>query len=60
MFSEKLGQLHLVVRYRHEFSFLPMHFLGLAGMPRRIQTMLQFTDFNQLCTIGAFIFGFLN
>lgn len=36
-----------------------MHFLGLAGMPRRIPDYaLQFTDFNMICSIGAFIFGF--
>jgi cytochrome c oxidase subunit 1 len=40
-------------------TFLPMHFIGLAGMPRRIPDYpLQFTDFNQMCTVGAFLFGF--
>ena len=35
-----------------------MHFLGLAGMPRRIPDYaLQFTDFNMIATIGAVIFG---
>jgi cytochrome c oxidase subunit 1 len=35
-----------------------MHFLGLAGMPRRIPDYaLQFADFNALATIGAFGFG---
>ena len=35
-----------------------MHFLGLAGMPRRIPDYApQFTDFNMLATIGAFGFG---
>ena len=35
-----------------------MHFLGLAGMPRRIPDYaLQFTNFNVICTIGAFMFG---
>jgi cytochrome c oxidase subunit 1 len=39
--------------------FFPMHFLGLAGMPRRIPDYaLQFTEFNQIATVGAFIFGF--
>jgi cytochrome c oxidase subunit 1 len=60
MFSEKLGQLHFwLSTIGMNVTFLPMHFLGLAGMPRRIPDYaLQFTDFNQLCTIGAFIFGF--
>ena len=36
-----------------------MHFLGLAGMPRRIPDYaLQFADFNMIASIGAFVFGF--
>lgn len=36
-----------------------MHFVGLAGMPRRIPDYaLQFTDYNQMATVGAFGFGF--
>jgi cytochrome c oxidase subunit 1 len=36
-----------------------MHFVGLAGMPRRIPDYsLQFADFNMLSSIGAFITGF--
>lgn len=60
MYSEKLGQIHFWLSViGMNLTFLPMHFLGLAGMPRRIPDYaLQFTDFNQLCTIGAFIFGF--
>ena len=35
-----------------------MHFLGLAGMPRRIPDYaLQYTEFNQLATVGALILG---
>ena len=40
-------------------TFFPMHFLGLAGMPRRIPDYAtQFTDWNVVATIGAFGFGF--
>ena len=36
-----------------------MHFLGLAGMPRRVADYaLQYTTFNMVATVGAFIFGF--
>ena len=36
----------------------PQHFLGLAGMPRRIPDYsVQFADFNLVSSIGAFGFG---
>src|SRR5437868_6055164 len=39
-------------------TYLPMHFLGLAGMPRRYADYpMQFTDFNAIASIGAFGFG---
>ena len=39
-------------------TFFPMHFLGLAGMPRRIPDYsTQFADFNQIASIGAIGFG---
>src|SRR3546814_6584285 len=39
-------------------TFFPMHFLGLAGMPRRYADYAaQFTTFHQVATIGAFWFG---
>lgn len=38
--------------------FFPMHFVGLAGMPRRIPDYaLQFADFNKWISIGGFAFG---
>ena len=39
-------------------AFFPQHFVGLAGMPRRIPDYaLQFADFNMMSSIGAFIYG---
>ncbi|HEX6007482.1 MAG TPA: cbb3-type cytochrome c oxidase subunit I, partial [Burkholderiales bacterium] len=39
-------------------TFFPMHFSGLAGMPRRIPDYaLQFADFNMISSLGAFGFG---
>jgi len=57
--SAFLGKLHFwcsLVFFN--ITFFPMHFLGLAGMPRRIPDYaLQFADFNALISIGAFGFG---
>jgi cytochrome c oxidase subunit 1 len=60
MYNEFWGQMHFwITAISVNIAFFPMHFLGLAGMPRRIPDYaLQFTDFNQVASIGAFIFGF--
>jgi len=59
MYNEKLGQWHFWLSVVGiNVLFFPQHFLGLAGMPRRIPDYaLQFTEFNMISTVGAFIFG---
>ncbi|HSD36586.1 MAG TPA: cytochrome c oxidase subunit I [Rhodocyclaceae bacterium] len=59
MYDEKLGKRHFwLSMISFNITFFPMHFLGLAGMPRRIPDYNPFfTDFNQLATVGAFGFG---
>ncbi|NLD68427.1 MAG: cytochrome c oxidase subunit I [Limnobacter sp.] len=59
MYDEKLGQIHFWFSLiSFNLTFFPMHFLGLAGMPRRYADYpMQFADFNALITIGAFWFG---
>ena len=59
MYDEKLGKLHFwlsIVFFN--MTFFVQHFLGLAGMPRRIPDYsLQFAEFNMISSIGAFGFG---
>lgn len=58
-YNELLGKWHFwLTVIAVNITFFPMHFLGLAGMPRRIPDYsLQYTDFNQIASIGAFILG---
>ena len=59
MYDEKLGKWHFwLTSIFFNIAFFPQHFLGLAGMPRRIPDYaLQFTEFNVISTIGAFGLG---
>ena len=59
MYPETLGKTHFwLTIISFNVTFFPMHFLGLAGMPRRIADYaLQFSEFNQLASIGAFTLG---
>jgi cytochrome c oxidase subunit 1 len=61
MYSETRGRIHFwgsLVTFN--ITFFPMHFLGLAGMPRRYADYpMQFADFNMLASIGAFGFGLM-
>jgi cytochrome c oxidase subunit 1 len=60
MYNEGLGKLHFWTSTIFvNLTFFPMHFVGLAGMPRRIPDYaLQFSDYNMMATVGAFGFGF--
>ena len=59
MYDESLGKFHFWMSTIFvNILFFPQHFVGLAGMPRRIPDYsVQFTDFNMISTIGAFGFG---
>src|SRR6266513_3108207 len=56
MYNETLGKWHFwLSMIFFNITFFPMHFLGLAGMPRRVPDYAtQFTDFNEIASIGAF------
>jgi cytochrome c oxidase subunit 1 len=59
MYNETLGKWHFwssLISFN--VTFFPMHFLGLAGMPRRyVDYAAQFTTWHQVATIGAWWFG---
>jgi cytochrome c oxidase subunit 1 len=57
MYNEGLGKVHFwLTMIGFNLTFFPQHFLGLAGMPRRIPDYsLQFTGFNEWSTVGAFL-----
>ncbi|KAB2901673.1 MAG: cytochrome c oxidase subunit I [Dokdonella sp.] len=59
MYSEKWGKIHFwssVISVN--VLFFPQHFVGLAGMPRRIPDYnVAFADFNMMSSIGGFWFG---
>jgi len=59
MLNERLGQIHFAMTYIGFFlTFFPMHFLGLAGMPRRVYTYdPKFDALNFLATTGALLLG---
>lgn len=59
MYNETLGKIHFWLSFVSiNVLFFPQHFLGLAGMPRRIPDYaLAFADFNFMSSIGGFVYG---
>ncbi len=59
MYNEPLGKVHFVLTFiGTNLTFLPMHQLGLQGMPRRIAMYdPQFEAINQICTYGSMLLG---
>ena len=59
MVNEPLGKLHFVLTFiGTNLTFLPMHELGLRGMPRRVAMYdPDFQYLNLICTVGAFLLG---
>ena len=59
MYNETLGKWHFWLSTIFvNLLFFPQHFLGLAGMPRRIPDYnIAFADFNLWSSIGGFGFG---
>jgi cytochrome c oxidase subunit 1 len=59
MYDETLAKWHFWLSViTVNILFFPQHFLGLAGMPRRIPDYaVQFADFNAISSLGGFAFG---
>ena len=59
MLNERLGKLHFWLTFiGFNLTFLPQHWLGLAGMPRRVFTYApEFQPANVVSSLGAFLLG---
>ncbi|MFT4844762.1 MAG: cytochrome c oxidase subunit 1 [Marinobacter psychrophilus] len=59
MYNETMGKVQFWMAFIGlNVTFFPMHFVGLAGMQRRVPDYNQFfADFNMISTVGAFLFA---
>ncbi|WP_407701266.1 cytochrome c oxidase subunit I [Tumebacillus algifaecis] len=59
MYHEKFGQVAFWMYFiGTNLTFFPMHFIGMAGMPRRVFFYQpELTTLNQVATIGSFVIG---
>ena len=59
MYDERLGRWHFwLTLFGTWFTFLPMHWIGMEGMPRRVSDYAaQFGDWNLAISLAAFMLG---
>ncbi|MCY4190973.1 MAG: cytochrome c oxidase subunit I [Rhodospirillaceae bacterium] len=59
MYSEKMGRLHFWLMFiSANVTFFPMHFLGLAGMPRRyVDYPDAYAGWNAIASYGSYLGG---
>ncbi|WP_210463984.1 cytochrome c oxidase subunit I [Rufibacter roseolus] len=56
MMEEKLGYLHFWITFACVYLiFMPMHYIGIAGFPRRYYTWTGFETFNKFMDMNTFI-----
>lgn len=60
LIPESMGRLHFFLLFAGvNLTFFPMHFLGLAGMPRRIPDYPDaFAEWNYVASIGSYLSAF--
>ena len=60
MYSEVRARVHFITMFRGvNITFFPMHFLGLAGMPRRVPDYPDaYEGWNQIATFGSMMSAF--
>ncbi len=59
MMNERLARWHFWITYvAFFFTFFPMHFAGMLGMPRRVAVYLpEFQGLNTIVSIASFVLG---